>query len=70
VFQRVEFHLHLRDALELDVLLLDYLIQDLAALIQQVDELVQFFTSHVRAAALGNARDTMPMLTGSPESHG
>jgi len=67
--QRVEFHLHLRDALELDGLLVDYLIQYLAPLVQQVDELVQFFTAHVRAAAFGNARDTTPTRTRTPASH-
>jgi hypothetical protein len=50
VLQHVEFRLHLRDPSELDLLLPDDLIQDLAPLVQEVDERVQFLAPNVDAA--------------------
>jgi hypothetical protein len=63
LLEQVEFRLDLRDALELNLLLAHQLVNPVPALIQQVNEPVEFRTAHIYPACFRDAGDTMPMRT-------
>ena len=48
----VEVRLHLRDPLKLNLLIAEDGIQDLAALVQEIDDLVEFVAADIRPASL------------------
>jgi hypothetical protein len=53
----IEFGLKLRDPLELDVLFAENTVEQLAALVQHVDELIEFLAPHAGPARFRNAPD-------------
>ena len=51
-FEPIKLRLHLRDPLKLNLLIAEDGIQDLAALVQEIDDLVEFVAADIRPASL------------------